>query len=297
MKVITIKDGEKYKNKKTVDYILNELLKNKIERKDTVVAFGGGVAGDIAGYCASIVLRGVNLVQIPTTLLAMCDSSIGGKTGYNTKYGKNLAGSFYFASNVLIDPCFLETLNEKEYKCAMGEIIKYAMIEKSSKCEEDYNLFEFLSEKSSSQIKDEIERIIEISASIKASVVQKDKFEGGLRKILNFAHTYAHSFEVLSNYKKMTHGEAVAYGIKYASKLGLDLGKINKEYYDKIISLIDKFGLAPNKLNFNKKDIIEKMKQDKKVQDKKINLLVPVRSFEVELFDNIEEPLIEASLL
>ena len=295
-KIIIIKDGEKYKNFKTCNHILNKLLEEKIERKNCIVALGGGVIGDMAGYCASIILRGVKLIQIPTTLLAMCDSSIGGKTGYNTSYGKNLIGTFYLADKVLIDPMFLNTLDEFNYKCGLGEIIKYALIEKSCKCEKFYNLEDILTVNQTKDVRNEITEIINCCASLKANVVTMNKKESNLRKILNFGHTYAHAFETYLKYKKISHGEAVSYGIKCANKLSYKLGKIDETYYNKINFLIDKFSLTNKKLKFKKEKIVELMTHDKKVQNEKINLLLPVAPLEVELFDNIDLPLLEASL-
>lgn len=295
-RVIIIKDGEKYKNIKTYTQIINKLLKEKIERKDTIVALGGGVVGDLAGFCASSVLRGVKLIQIPTTLLAMSDSSIGGKTGFNSQYGKNLIGSFYLANKVLIDPVFLNTLNEYEYKCGLGEIVKYALIEKSCKCEINYNLLDVLSKYQSLDVKKEIEYIIKACVHLKARVVELDRLEGNLRKILNFGHTYAHAVETLSNYKKISHGEAVAYGINCAAKLSYNLGIIDRDYFNRIDYLLNKFQLLQKEIKYKKSDIIEIMKQDKKVENQKINLLVPTAPAVVGLFDNIDLPLIEASL-
>ena len=295
-RVIIIKDGEKYKNIKTYTQIINKLLKEKIERKDTIAALGGGVVGDLAGFCASSVLRGVKLIQIPTTLLAMCDSSIGGKTGFNSQYGKNLIGSFYLANKVLIDPVFLNTLNEYEYKCGLGEIVKYALIEKSCKCEINYNLLDVLSKYQSLDVKKEIEYIIKACVHLKARVVELDRLEGNLRKILNFGHTYAHAVETLSNYKKISHGEAVAYGINCAAKLSYNLGIIDRDYFNRIDYLLNKFQLLQKEIKYKKTDIIEIMKQDKKVENQKINLLVPTAPAVVGLFDNIDLPSIEASL-
>lgn len=296
-RIIVIKDGERYKNIKTYSEILNKLLKEKIERKDCIIAFGGGVVGDLAGFCANSALRGVKLIQMPTTLLAMCDSSIGGKTGFNSKYGKNLIGSFYLASKVLIDPDFLNTLNEHEYKCGLGEIVKYALIEKSCKNDVKYNLLEILSKYQTQDVKNEIGYIIKACAHLKARVVELDRLEGGLRKILNFGHTYAHAIETLSNYKYFSHGEAVAYGIKCASKLSFNLGIIDRDYFDRIDYLLNKFQLVQKEVKYKSKDIVRLMEQDKKVENQKINLLVPTAPAVVELFDNIDLPSIEASLL
>lgn len=296
-RVIVIKDGEKYKNIKTYNYIINKLLKEKIERRDCIVALGGGVVGDLAGFCASSVLRGVKLIQIPTTLLAMCDSSIGGKTGFNSNYGKNLIGSFYLADKVIIDTDFLNTLNEYEYKCGLGEIVKYALIEKSCKNEINYNLLDVLSKYQTQDVKKEINYIVKACAHLKSRVVELDRLEGNLRKVLNFGHTYAHAIETLSDYKKFSHGEAVAYGIKCASKLSFNLGIINRDYYDRIIYLLNKFQLIQKEVKYKKEDIIKIMKQDKKVENQKINLLVPTAPAVVGLFDNIDLPSIEASLL
>ncbi len=295
-KVIVIKDGEKYKNIKTFNFIISQLLSKKIERKDCIVALGGGVVGDLAGYVASSILRGVELIQIPTTLLAMCDSSIGGKTGFNTKAGKNLVGSFYPAKKIIIDPQFLNTLNNYEYKCGMGEVLKYAFIENSCKCENFYNLLDFLEKQQTQDVKKELKTIISICANLKANVVNLDLKEGNLRKVLNFGHTFAHPIETLTNYKKVSHGQAVAYGMKYANTLALKLEKIDKEYFEKINFLIDKFELTNKKLRFNKKKFINLMKQDKKVENSKINLLIPVAPRTVELIHNIEEPFVAASL-
>ncbi|MBQ8634961.1 3-dehydroquinate synthase [bacterium] len=295
--VIIIKDGEKYKNIKTFEYILNRLLKEKIERKDCIVALGGGVVGDLAGYVASSILRGVELIQIPTTLLAMCDSSIGGKTGFNTKFGKNLIGSFYLANKILIDPIFLNTLNNYEYKCGLGEVLKYAFIEKSCNKHSSFDLIDFLTTNQTEDVKKQMVAIIKMCASLKAYVVANDRLEGGLRKVLNFGHTYAHPIETLAKYKKISHGEAVAHGIKYASKLSLSKGLITQEYYEKIIFLLNKFDLISKKIKYKSENIIELMKQDKKVENNKINLLLPVESAVVQLFDNIDLPSIEASLL
>ncbi len=285
---IIIKDGEEYKNFETFEFIINELLKRKIERKDLILAFGGGVVGDLAGFAAASVLRGVNFVQIPTTLLAQVDSSVGGKTGFNTKYGKNLIGAFYQPESVLIDTNFLKTLPVREIKTGLGEVVKYSFIEKNCSDDEKIHLSKYLDEADPNNL--DFKEIIYRSAALKASVVSKDEKESGLRAVLNFGHTFAHSIETITNYKKFTHGEAVAMGMKLAFELSYNLNFINKEYLDYAFKLIDKFNLAPvYKIECNKDEYINIMKSDKKVSNSKIRLVLPTSKGKVKIFDNINE--------
>ena len=293
---IIIKDGEKHKNIKTIQYILDKLLDNKIERKDYIVAFGGGVVGDMAGFCASSVLRGVGFIQIPTTLLSQVDSSVGGKTGFNNKHGKNLIGAFYQPKKVLIDPDVLKTLSHNDFQCGMGEVIKYAFIEKSCGAKDFFNLFELFENINPNEIQNKIEQIIYACVSLKAAVVEQDEKESGLRAILNLGHTYAHAIEKISNYK-ILHGQAVAAGIKMALKTSLLRGIINENYYNYGINLIDKFELAPKLKKLNPDKIIEIMKSDKKVKNSKINLILPRTAAQAALFDDTDELLIKDSLI
>lgn len=285
---IVIKDGEEYKNFETFEFIINELLKRKIERKDLILALGGGVVGDLAGFAASSVLRGVNFVQIPTTLLSQVDSSVGGKTGFNTKYGKNLIGAFYQPESVLIDTNFLKTLPVREIKTGLGEVVKYSFIEKKCSDDEKIHLSKYLDEADPNNL--DFKEIIYRSVALKASVVSKDEKEAGLRAVLNFGHTFAHSIETITNYKKFTHGEAVAMGMKLAFELSYNLNFINKEYLDYAFNLIDKFNLAPvYKIECDKDEYINIMKSDKKVSNSKIRLVLPTSKGEVKIFDNIKE--------
>lgn len=285
---IVIKDGEEYKNFETFEFIINELLKRKIERKDLILALGGGVVGDLAGFAASSVLRGVNFVQIPTTLLSQVDSSVGGKTGFNTKYGKNLIGAFYQPESVLIDTNFLKTLPVREIKTGLGEVVKYSFIEKNCSDDEKIHLSKYLDEADPNNL--DFKEIIYRSVALKASVVSKDEKEAGLRAVLNFGHTFAHSIETITNYKNFTHGEAVAMGMKLAFELSYNLNFINKEYLDYAFNLIDKFNLAPvYKIECDKDEYINIMKSDKKVSNSKIRLVLPASKGEVKIFDNIKE--------
>lgn len=282
---VIIKDGEEYKNFETFQYIIEELLRQKIERKDCIIVFGGGVTGDLAGYAAASVLRGVKFIQIPTTLLSQVDSSVGGKTGFNTKYGKNLIGAFYQPEIVLIDPLILNTLPKKQIKTGLGEVLKYAFIEKTASDNSEFYLFDYLKNETPSY-----NEIIYKSCGLKASVVSEDEKEKGLRAILNFGHTFAHSIETITNYTEFTHGEAVVMGIKSAFELSFNLGLIDKNYYIEAFNLIDKFELAPKyKFDWDKDKYIEIMKSDKKVLSSKIRLVLPVDKGEVKIFDNINK--------
>ncbi len=314
--LVVIEDGEEYKNFSTFEYIIDKLLEAKIERSDCVIAFGGGVVGDLAGFIAASVLRGVDYIQIPTTLLSQVDSSVGGKTGFNHKMGKNLIGAFKQPKKVLIDPNTLETLDLRQLKTGMGEVLKYAFIEKTTGCREFFDFFNFLknlraeslsgecsTEKTDTErlyknIKKHAEQIIYTSVSMKASVVSKDECEKGLRAILNFGHTFGHSVEKITGYKKYTHGEAVAAGMIMAFNTALARNFIDKNYYTDAIKLINDYGLiSADMKNFDKDKIYEGMKSDKKVSHSKIKLVLPINPLEVQIFDDTEEPLIKASLL
>lgn len=281
-----MKDGEKEKNFKNYQKILNHALKMQLTRGDSIIAVGGGVVGDIAGFAASTYMRGINFIQIPTTLLACVDSSVGGKTGIDTGFGKNLVGSFYQPKVVLINTNFLKTLDDRQFKTGLGEVVKYAFIEKSCRCEEELNLTNFISEnveKIQSRQPKTLEQLIEICIKLKVSVVQKDEKEGGLRKILNFGHTYGHAVEKYTNYKKFTHGEAIVKGMTFAFDMAVkrNLIDINYKYFaDDVIK----------KFNFKKipdypiEKMIRLMKMDKKADSDYITFILPVDYSVVEEF-------------
>lgn len=302
--VVKINDGEKFKNFKTFECIINELLKAKIERGDCIIAFGGGVVGDMAGFTAASVLRGVDYVQIPTTLLSQVDSSVGGKTGFNHTCGKNLIGAFKQPKLVIIDPKTLDTLDIRQIKTGLGEVLKYAFIEKTATAE-DFNLFNYLKNLTQKteldlyeNLKNHWKEIIYISVSMKAAVVSKDECEKDLRTILNFGHTFGHAIEKITNYKKYTHGEAVAAGMVMAFQTALKRKFINEDYFNDAVRLISNYGLISGDMkNFDKEKMFNAMKSDKKVSQTKIKLVLPVKPLEVQLFDDTEELLIKDSLL
>jgi 3-dehydroquinate synthase len=269
------KASEVNKNQKNVNNILDILLKKNFNRNDCLISIGGGITGDISGFAASIFKRGLKFVNIPTTLLSQVDSSIGGKTGVNTKYGKNLIGAFYQPSLVISDINFLKTLPKRELICGYGEILKHALIA-------DKKIFTFL-DKNGSQILNLkspfIEKSIYLSCSIKKKIVETDEKEKNLRKILNFGHTFAHAYEATLGYsKKLNHGEAVILGIKTASKFSLLNKFLNKNEFKLIDNHLNKLNLPYNIkkfLSYNSlKKIISFMKKDKKNNTKKISLVL-----------------------
>lgn len=283
-----LKDGENQKNFKNYIKILNFALKNKLERKDAIVAIGGGVVGDIAGFVAATYLRGIDFIQIPTTLLACVDSSVGGKVGINTDFGKNLVGAFYQPKAVFCNLNFLDTLDERQFKTGLAEIIKYAFIEKSCYVRHKYNLFDFLSENVDiiySRDEEILSKIIQISLELKSAVVVRDEKEQGLRRILNFGHTYAHAIEKITNYKKFTHGEAVAIGMVFVINLAFREGLISFEYYNQALEFINSFNIVKETPKFNKDKLISIMKSDKKVENNAIKFILPINKSAVDSFD------------
>ena len=269
------KANEINKNFSSVSKILDILLNKNFSREDCVISIGGGITGDVSGFVASLFKRGLKFINIPTTLLSQVDSSIGGKTGVNTKYGKNLIGSFYQPDLVISDVQFLKTLPKRELICGYGEILKHSLIANKS-------FYKFLDKNSDKILKLSspfIEKAIYESCKIKKNVVEKDEKEKGLRKILNFGHTFAHAYEASLGYsKKLNHGEAVILGMKSALNFSLKNNLILKNDYKSIISHISRTNL-PSKINkfftigdLNK--ILSFMVKDKKNNSDKINLVL-----------------------
>ena len=282
-----LKDGEKEKNFKNYQKIMMRALELKLTRKSSIIAIGGGVCGDLSGFVASTYMRGINFIQVPTTLLACCDSSVGGKTAIDTKFGKNLVGTFYQPKFVFINPLFLKTLDDRQFKSGLGEVVKYSFIEKSCKADVEYNLTNFLTEKCSEILqRDEktLANLIEICINLKKSVVEKDEKEGNLRKVLNFGHTYGHAIEKFNNYKKYTHGEAVVEGMKFAFELALKKNLIDKNYKFFAEDIIKKFDF-PILPKYKIEKMFELMKSDKKAEKDKIIFVLPTDYSVVDFFE------------
>lgn len=254
--------GEQNKNLSTVSAIYDALSKEGFSRQDCIVALGGGVCGDISGFAAATYMRGIDFVQIPTTLLSQVDSSVGGKTGVDTSYGKNLVGAFYQPRLVLIDPNTLNTLTEHYFADGMGEVIKYGCIKSAE-------LFNMLS---TVNIKESIEDIILECLTIKRDVVNEDERESGLRMILNFGHTLGHSIEKLSDFT-LSHGECVAKGMVLITKASENSGLTPLGTADKIAALCNKCGLNTD-IPYDTSAIAENAKGDKKGSGDIINTVL-----------------------
>jgi 3-dehydroquinate synthase len=267
--------SEKRKSIKTVNFFLNKIISKNFNRSDLIIGFGGGITGDVAGFISSIFKRGINFINIPTTLLAQVDSAIGGKTGVNSNYGKNLIGSFYQPKLVISDTSFLNSLPKKELICGFAEILKHSIIK-------DIAFFNWLKKNTKKILlkkSKELAYAIKKSCEIKMYFVTKDVNENNLRMILNFGHTFAHAIEVKNNYtKKITHGEAVLTGMILAAKISFLKKICNRKTFEEIKNIYDNNNLSytyKNYLNLNAiTGLIPYLKNDKKNNDDKINFIL-----------------------
>jgi 3-dehydroquinate synthase len=283
--------GEQYKNFDSLQKIYDAAIEQRLERSSTLLALGGGVVGDMTGFAASSWLRGINFIQVPTSLLAMVDASIGGKTGINHPWGKNLIGAFYQPRLVMIDPEVLQTLPAKEFRAGMAEVIKYgiiwdaellAMLEKADQLDSFAGLDLHL-----------ISEILRRSAQAKVDVVSQDEKEAGLRAILNYGHTIGHAVESLTGYKVVNHGEAVAIGMVAAGKLAVAANMWSQADADRQNVVIRKTGL-PTKLPDGMiiDEIVTALFLDKKVQSGRIRFVLPTKVGQATVTDAIENTLV-----
>ncbi len=282
--IITVSDGEFYKNQESINFILENLLNHRFDRKSILIAFGGGVIGDMSGYVSSIFQRGIDFIQIPTTLLSQVDASVGGKTGINTKFGKNLIGAFHQPKAVYIETAFLKTLPSREFGAGVAEIVKMAVTF-------DKDFFEWL-EKSDLYKESDLLEAIKRSVQLKADVVAKDEKEQGIRAVLNYGHTFAHVIESETKYRKYLHGEAVAIGINMANRLALSLGLIDESEVDRVALLLNRYNLP---LKYNIKDIdsfYEGFFLDKKTFQSKIKFILPKGLGNFEVTDTISKKVV-----
>ena len=264
-------EGEEHKNLKSLSTIYDQLISARFDRHSCLMALGGGVIGDLAGFAAATFLRGIPFVQVPTTLLAQVDSSVGGKTGVNHQEGKNLIGAFYQPRLVLIDVKVLHTLPRRELLAGLAEVIKYGIIE-------DPRFFELLEKKLERILALDTELLLEAiatSCTIKSKVVEKDEREEDYRSVLNFGHTIGHALESLTGYEKYLHGEAIAIGMAQAASISVHQGICDNESLQRIHRLITKTGL-PTELpsNIQPKELAEKMELDKKSEGGKVKFVL-----------------------
>lgn len=295
-------DGEQYKNLDSIQKIYDTALENRVERSSTMVALGGGVIGDMTGFAAATWLRGIKFVQVPTSLLAMVDASVGGKTGVNHPQGKNLIGAFHQPHLVLIDPEVLKTLPDRELRAGMAEVIKYGVIwdadlfAKMEKCQR-LDQMQYLRASLSGGDKSLIDYILTRSCQAKADVVSKDEKEAGLRAILNYGHTVAHAVESLTGYSVVNHGEAVAIGMVAAGEIAVKLGMWQAEEVQRQNVLIEKAGL-PTKLpaGLDIAKIIQSLQLDKKVKAGKVRFILPTQIGAVIITDEVPEEVIHEVL-
>jgi 3-dehydroquinate synthase len=276
-------DAEAAKNLATVESISRSLVKSGADRKSLIVAVGGGVVGDVVGFVAASYLRGVALVQVPTTLVAQVDSSIGGKTGVNLPEGKNLVGAFYPPKLVLTDPGVLRTLPEREFRGGLAEVIKHGIIA-------DSEMFAYLEKNIYRALRRDratLEFLIPRNVAIKARVVTLDERESGLREILNFGHTFAHALESCTRYRRFQHGEAVAWGMMAAALLGHELGVTGAEEVSRIVALVRRIGPLPAWPQVTMNSLVAAMRADKKARDGKLRFVLSPRIGKAGTYDNV----------
>ena len=287
-----IGDGERYKNLITTQRLYSQLIQERLERSDIIVALGGGVVGDISGFVAGTYLRGIKYVQVPTTLLAHIDSSVGGKTGVNHKLGKNMIGVFHQPSLVVIDPVTLKTLPERQVRAGLYEAIKYGVIRDSS-------LFNRITGRMG-MLKcvdiGELSHLITRSCRIKAKVVELDEREGGLRRILNFGHTVGHALESITHYRRFLHGEAVGYGMRAAARVAEEMGLLDPIKRETICRVIKELGRLPRADDIEVSEIISAMLYDKKVESGHIVMILPEEIGSVVIRDDISSRALRSAL-
>ncbi|MDJ1168023.1 3-dehydroquinate synthase [Roseofilum sp. BLCC_M154] len=287
--------GEQYKTLDSIQTIYDCALEHRLERSSTLVALGGGVIGDMTGFAAATWLRGINFVQVPTSLLAMVDASIGGKTGVNHPLGKNLIGAFHQPRLVLVDRQVLKTLPEREFRAGMAEVIKYGVIW-------DLELFGLLEKQTrldrfESVPPQLLNLILTRSCEAKAQVVSEDEKEAGLRAILNYGHTIGHAIEALTGYEQVIHGEAVAIGMVAASKIALKMGYWGQDWDQRQLALIEKTGLPtriPSEVTID--SILDSLQTDKKVKSGRVRFILPTEYTEAKITDEVSEDILREVL-
>ncbi|WP_456485277.1 3-dehydroquinate synthase [Hydrogenimonas sp.] len=265
--IVTIPDGESYKTMDTIEWVLDRLFDHRLDRKSTLIAFGGGVIGDMTGFAASIFERGIDFIQVPTTLLSQVDASVGGKTGINNRFGKNLVGAFHQPRAVYIDTEWLKTLPKREFAAGVAEIVKMAVMF-------DAPFFEWLE---THDLYDDanLEEAIARSVALKAKVVNEDEKEKGVRAVLNYGHTFAHVIENFSGYGNLLHGEAVAIGMVMANDLAIEYGFLSEDEAERVRKLLKRYDLPTEYRIKDAEAFYDQFFLDKKSHDGQITFIVP----------------------
>ncbi len=291
-KVLFFAGGEARKRISEVESLAESMLAAGADRTSVVIAFGGGIVNDVGGFLAAIFMRGVPVIQVPSTLLAQVDAAIGGKTGVNLISGKNLLGSFHQPLAVLIDPALLGTLPEREYRSGLYEIIKCGIIR-------DAGLFRLFDERAAdvlAQKPDAVDHIIAEAVRIKAEVVSDDEKEGDLRRILNFGHTVGHALEAETQYRRFLHGEAVAFGMRAAAAIAERTGELSTPDRKSIQHVIDIYGPIPSLEGIAASRLAARLSADKKTVQGKVHFVLPVRIGEVKIVSGIDDRLVLESI-
>jgi 3-dehydroquinate synthase len=290
--VLYLPGGEAHKRLAHVEELAEEMVHRGADRSSIVIAFGGGIVNDMAGFLAAIFMRGIPVLQIPTTLLAQVDAAIGGKTGVNLVSGKNLIGSFHQPLAVIIDPALLDTLPVREYRAGLYEILKAGVIR-------DGDLFHFLADRSAAVLDREpaaVDHIIAESVRMKCEVVSSDEREGDQRRILNFGHTFGHALEAETLYARFLHGEAVAWGMRAAVYLAQSIGQLSAEDSVDILNLIQLYGPIPPVDGISADHLLARLVHDKKTVRGKVHFVLPVRIGEVTVVPGVEDKLVLAAI-
>lgn len=282
--IITLPDGEEYKNQESIDKILNEMFEHRFNRKSLLIAFGGGVIGDMTGFASSIYQRGIDFIQIPTTLLSQVDASVGGKTGMNNSYGKNLVGAFHQPKAVYIDPFFLTTLPSREFGAGIAEIIKMAVTFNK-------DFFEFL-ENADLNNSEVLLEVIKKAVQTKANVVSQDEKEHGIRAALNYGHTFGHVIENETAYKTYLHGEAVSIGMVMANELAVKMGLMTQVEANSVKKLLQKYSLPVDYKIKNIESFYDTFFLDKKSSDSSITFIIPKSIGGVEITERCSKELL-----
>ena len=291
--ILFLPGGEERKRLAHVEAAAEDMVRRGADRSGVVVAVGGGIVTDMAGFLAAIFMRGIPVLQVPTTLLAQVDAAIGGKTGVNLVEGKNLIGSFHQPLAVLVDPDVLATLQEREYRDGLFEVIKYGVIRSAS-------LFELLADRRNAVLAKEpavVDRMIEESVRIKAEVVSADERESDLRRILNFGHTFGHALEAETAYARYLHGEAVGFGMRAAVHLAKTLGQVDASDAAGILDAVDRYGPIPGLRDIPAEQIAARLVKDKKTIQGKVHFVLPRKIGEVTVVSGVDDGAVLSAIL